>query len=136
VGGSAQRAATVTFRCPLCAFGDATPAALAAAWVEGASPLPAPALPRATSFSAAAQAAQADALAHAGASAYAHASAAAFASLAAQVGATNVLPAEVAELISAMTRAAAAGAHADGTADGAARDVPQVDGAAAERRIS
>ena len=127
VGGSAQRAATVTFRCPLCVFGDATPTSLAAAWVEGASPLAAPTLPRPSSFSSAAQAAQTDALAHAGSAAYAHASATAFASLAAQAGATDVLPAELAELISAMTRAAAAGAHANG----ADRDVPHVDGAAA-----
>ena len=128
VGGSAQRAATVTFRCPLCAFGDASPTSLAAAWFEGASPLAAPALPRPSSFSSAAQAAQTDALAHAGGAAYAHASAAAFASLAAQAGATQALPAELAELISAMTRAAAAGAHANG----ADRDVPHVDGAAAD----
>jgi len=127
VGGSAQRAATVTFRCPLCVFGDASPSSLAAAWVEGASPLAAPAVPRASSFSSAAQAAQTDALAHAGGAAYAHASAAAFASLAAQAGATDALPAEVAELISAMTRAAAAAAHANG----ADHDTPHVDGAAA-----
>ena len=128
VGGSAQRAATVTFRCPLCVFGDATPTSLAAAWVEGASPLAAPTLPRPSSFSSAAQAAQTDALAHAGSAAYAHASATAFASLAAQAGATDALPAELLELISAMTRAAAAGAHANG----ADRDVPHVDGAAAD----
>ena len=125
VGGAAQRAATVSFRCPLCVFGDAPHEALASAWLEGASVTAAPAL-KPTGFTAAAQLARTDALAHAGAAAYTHAAASAFATLAAESGATELLPPDVADLIEAIAHAAATGAHhADG---GVARDAPHTEG--------